>query len=167
MIFIFLLPPTAEEKIIFALFSYTGYHTKWESTGSLQINDSFDDSAVNMSSSPARASLLANNMRSAGSADNVNSLIANQDRAYTPTPLANQDRPHTPTPTRNDRTRNLSATQKPAGESSSTPPPLPRKQSQVDSPQTLNDPANGGYAQVRLRKHSHKGLVSEPDHFAP
>jgi len=108
-----------------------------------------------MSSSPARASLLASNMRSAGSADNVHSMIANQDRAYIPTPLANQNRPHTPTPTRSDRSRNLSANQKSSGEASSTPPPLPRKQSQVDN---LNDPANGGYAQVRMRKHSHKGV---------
>lgn len=108
-----------------------------------------------MSSSPARASVLTSHMRSAGSADNVHT-IHNHERTFTPTPLANQNKPSTPK-LGQDRTRNNSSTQKP--EFSSTPPPLPRKQSQVETPvASVSDP-NGGYAQVKMRKHSHKGMV--------
>lgn len=51
---------------------FIGHHSKWESSGSLTFNDSFDESAVAMSSSPSRSSALSGR-RLTGSSDCVQS----------------------------------------------------------------------------------------------
>lgn len=114
-------------------FYCVGYNngTKWESTGSLPIHDTFSDDMT----TPPQKPMLTNQMRSSSLAD---------------TPLANKERQFS------NQLANLRS-----ASADSTPPPLPRKQSQIepgssgsgDSPYVT--PQN-----VRMRNHSHKGLVS-------
>ena len=107
---------------------YVGYNSvRWESSGSLPTMDSFDDASD-------RSSTLHANSRLSGLSSASEQVSTNKERL-----------------------RVVSAQVNAVMESSSTPPPLPRKQSQIDCN------ADNMYAaphSVKMRHHSHKGKVS-------
>ncbi|XP_067937845.1 dedicator of cytokinesis protein 1-like [Watersipora subatra] len=105
-----------------------GYNSvRWESSGSLPTMDSFDDASD-------RSSTLQANSRLSG----LSGLSSASEQVST----------------NKERLRVVSAQVNAVMESSSTPPPLPRKQSQIDCN------ADNMYAaphSVKMRHHSHKG----------
>lgn len=107
----------------------SGYNTsiRWESTASLTVNDSFDDASESVTCSTPTSAISTPNRVSAIS----DTLSNSRQRASSPVVKSNN-------------------------ETSSGPPPLPRKQSQVDT----TDSTYMSPHSVRMRKHSHKGLVS-------
>ncbi|KAF6017550.1 mbc [Bugula neritina] len=120
-------PPRPESKAASKSRPSSGYNTsiRWESTASLTVNDSFDDASESVTCSTPTSAISTPNRVSAIS----DTLSNSRQRASSPVVKSNN-------------------------ETSSGPPPLPRKQSQVDT----TDSTYMSPHSVRMRKHSHKGL---------